>query len=237
MNNCRAAAGAQCGALAAEGRPDYVAPRVAPTVAPSAPSAHPLLPLAVLEAVRELDTVRPDDDEDLHEELAGKRLGMSRTVAAQIERFTRLTRTSGRVDAEELVALLRLVGRRHDAALVFSDAGRRAGRRAVQGAAGSFRASVRFLPRPLRNRIGFALMRRRARAVFHAAVRLERGVPEVGLEDPTPIRATPTGAACAFYGSALAEMLRRLTDFDGAMLHVTCRGRGDAACVWRAAAS
>ncbi len=30
------------------------------------------------------------------------------------------------------------------------------------------------------------------------------------------------------------ELLRLLADFEGAMLHVSCRARGDARCEWRA---
>jgi hypothetical protein len=47
--------------------------------------------------------------------------------------------------------------------------------------------------------------------------------------------AVESGPACTFYGAAVAELLRLLTDFDGAMVHVACRGRGDPACQWRSA--
>ena len=48
--------------------------------------------------------------------------------------------------------------------------------------------------------------------------------------------ATPEGQACTFYGSALAEILRLLTGFEGAMAHERCRARGDDRCFWRATA-
>jgi predicted hydrocarbon binding protein len=66
--------------------------------------------------------------------------------------------------------------------------------------------------------------------------RMERadGTPRATMEHAPSAAATPDGAACAFYGAAFAELLRQLTDFDGAMLHVRCRARGDDACVWGA---
>ena len=50
------------------------------------------------------------------------------------------------------------------------------------------------------------------------------------------IRATPDGAACALYGAAFTELLRLFANFEGSMVHVSCRGAGGAACEWRAAA-
>jgi hypothetical protein len=40
------------------------------------------------------------------------------------------------------------------------------------------------------------------------------------------------GKQCEFFGSALAELLRKCTDFNGAMLHGECRSRGDDVCSW-----
>jgi len=48
------------------------------------------------------------------------------------------------------------------------------------------------------------------------------------------LRVTPDGAACAFYGAGLVELLRLLVGYEGAMLHVACRARGGARCEWRA---
>src|SRR5258708_17366238 len=50
----------------------------------------------------------------------------------QLERYEGLVRRDARVEADQLEALLRLVGRRPDAELVFADAGRRAARRAAR---------------------------------------------------------------------------------------------------------
>jgi hypothetical protein len=197
-------------------------------------TVHAALPLAILEAIQGLDEPVQDGLAEYHEDLSAKRLGLSRTVADQIDRFQKLARSDAEVSLDELVALMRLVARRQDAGLVFSHAGRRAGSFAVKRVAGSFRRGTRALPTTFRNRAGFALARRAARRVFDVRLSRDHGVPAAEL-DPDPSDSDPSGSACAFYGSALAETLRLLTDFDGAMLHVACRAKGDDSCVWRAA--
>lgn len=198
---------------------------------------HPIIPLALLEAIRRLDLPARDGLEEFHKELAVKRLGMSQTVASQIARFQRLAARGTRVDGAEVEALLRLVGRRSDADLVFTDAGRRAGSLAIRRISPTARLTLRGLPRALHNRGGVALGRRAAARVFGARLTREGGVPTAELADTLNIQATPNGASCGFFGSAIAEILRQLTDFDGAMLHVDCRARGGPTCRWRAATS
>lgn len=197
---------------------------------------HPIIPLSVLEAVRRLDLPARDGLEEFHKELAVKRLGMSQTVASQIERFQRLNARGLRVEASEVEALLRLVGRRVDADLVFTDAGRRAGTLAIRRTSPVARVFLRGMPRGLSNRGGIALGRSASAQVFNLQLHRLNGVPVATLPDTLNTQATPSGASCAFYGAAVAEILRRLTDFDGAMLHTECRARGGTTCRWRAAA-
>jgi hypothetical protein len=191
------------------------------------------LPLAVLEAMQGLDAPAPDALDEFHGELSAKRLGLNRTVAAEIARLERLGRRRAKVPVGELTALLRLAGRRSDAALVFTEAGRRAARRAAKRVSARTRLMLRALPGALRHRLGFAVARRVAAEVFEVRLARDHGVPNARFVD----RATPLvdgAAVCALLGSGIAELLRLFTDFDGAMLHVTCRTRGDAACAWRA---
>ncbi len=216
----------------------YVAPsdRRTPSsnVRPSSRSAiHPAQPLALFEAMRGLDAPLPDGMEEVHDELTTKRLGTSRTVAQQIERFEKMMPRGERVPADDVVALLKLVGRRSDAGLVFSDAGRRAGRRAVQRLAPTVRLLHRVIPGPARNAMGFRLATRCTTRLIGGQLSRERGVARAVIDDPPSVHATSDGAACSFYGSAIAEILRLLTDFDGAMLHVSCRTRGNRMCEWR----
>jgi len=56
------------------------------------------------------------------------------------------------------------------------------------------------------------------------------------VSDPIVIQATPDGSACGFYGAGLVELLRLLVGYEGAMVHVACRARGESGCEWRASA-
>jgi hypothetical protein len=192
--------------------------------------AHAIIPLALFEAVRALDLPTDDGLEEFHDELVVKRLGMNRTVLAQIQRYRDLARADKRVDGEEVAALLRLIGRRADAGLVFAEAGRRAGRLAAARVAPTLRLLRHLLPAGF----GRVLARRAAADVLGVSLGRDAAALTATMDDPIALRATPGGAACGFFGSGVAELLRIFTPFDGALLHDACRGRGDGQCHWRA---
>ena len=198
--------------------------------------AHSILPLAILQAMRHLDSPRDEEAAEYVDELLKKRLGLSDTVAAQIARYELVALRDQAVTADELEQILRLVGRRTDATLVFADGGRRAARRAMTRLARPTRWAARRLPRFLRRLVGYRAARRCAADVFAASLsRVGRGAAFV-IARPPSVRATPDGAACAFYAAAFAELLRELVDFDGGVLHPTCCSRGEAQCEWRSTA-
>lgn len=195
-----------------------------------------MLPLALLEALRASDVPQPDALDEHPGEMVAKRLGLSRTVEAQIERLEAQARQGRPVPGSEFAALQRLVARRPDAGVVFSDAGRRAGRRVVRERGGARRALTRLLPGRWRHALGFRLARRLAADTF--GVRMDGRRPAVRAElGQTLAVVTDPGPACSFMGSALAELLRLLAGFDGALVHVACRARGADACAWNAASS
>src|SRR5256885_5914607 len=134
---------------------------------------HSIVPLAALEAVRNLDTPVEDGLSEFAEELLSKRLGLSNTVAMQLSQYEAMVRRDARADPAHVEALLRLVGRRPDADLVFADAGRRAARRAVRRLFLGSRLAARAAPRML----GYGVARRAARAVFGGELRGERRGP------------------------------------------------------------
>src|SRR4030095_6758935 len=73
-----------------------------------------LLPLSLLEAVRDVDT--PEElDSEFVDELRNKRLGLRDTVYLQIKRYADAVRRKQRTAYDEAVALARLIGRRPDA--------------------------------------------------------------------------------------------------------------------------
>ena len=192
---------------------------------------HSIVPLAVLEAVKNLDTPVEDGLSEFAEELLSKRLGRSPTVAMQLREYEGMVRRNAPADTSHVEALLRLVGRRPDADLVFADAGRRAARRAARRLSGVTRLAALAVPRAF----GYLAARRAARAVFSGELKRESHVPVARVGDALALHATPDGAACALYTAGFTELLRLLVGFEGAMLHVSCRATGGAACEWRGA--
>ena len=192
---------------------------------------HSIVPLAVLEAVKNLDTPVEDGLSEFAEELLSKRLGLSPTVAMQLREYEGMVRRDAPADQAHVEALLRLVGRRPDGDLVFADAGRRAARRAVRRLFPLTRLVARATP----SVFGYLAARRAARAVLAAELRRESHVPVARVADALALHATPDGAACGLYGAAFTELLRLLVGFEGAMLHVSCRATGGGQCEWRAA--
>lgn len=203
---------------------------------PPPAETHAILPLAVLEAMRNLDSPTDEEAAEYVDELLKKRLGLSDTVAAQIARYDLGVRRGRPVGGAEFEQILRLAGRRPDAALVFADGGRRAARRALAGLSVASRWGARYLPRLVRRAIGFRAARRCLRSVFAVALVRENGTMMARAADRLGVRATPDGAACGFYAAAVTELLRQLTCFDGAVVHARCCARGDDRCEWHTSA-
>ncbi len=204
------------------------------TVAASTPA---IVPLSLLEALRNLDTPVEDGLEELAGEIVAKRFGLSGTVAAQIQRYQEAYRRGMPVPLDETVAVFRLVGRRPDAALVYADAGRRAARYAARGVSMPVRLLLGGTPGFVRRRVGARAAARAARRIFAASLVVRGRSAEAVIAQPLSLLATSEGRACSYYGAALAELLRALTGFEGAMVHARCRGRGDDTCRWQAAAA
>jgi hypothetical protein len=199
------------------------------------PSVPALIPLSLLEAIRNLDTPVEDGLDELADEIVVRRLGLSPTVAAQIQRYRQSAERGVGVDVDETVSVFRLVGRRPDASLVFADAGRRAARYAAKTRGRSSRTLARLSPTPVARRLTLRSVARLVRSIFDGELKPRSNVVEIRMTSPFSIVALPTGEACLFYGSAYQEMLRALTGFEGALLHAHCRSRGDAECHWHTA--
>lgn len=199
------------------------------------PTVAALIPLSLLEALRNLDTPVEDGMDELAEEIAVRRLGLSPTVAAQIQRYRQSAERGGKVDSDEVLSVLRLVGRRPDASLIFADAGRRAARYAARARGASSLTLARMSPRGVARRIVLRSVTRLARTFFDGEVSDQSPDVEVRMGSSLSIVALPGGEACLFYGSAYLELLRGLTGFEGALLHESCLARGQDACLWRTA--
>jgi hypothetical protein len=196
-----------------------------------------LLPLALLEAVQNIDTPPDDGLGALEDELAAKRLGLSPTVAAQITRYRQRAGSGGDVATDEAVAVFRLVGRRPDAALVYADAGRRAGRYAARRLGPLMRAVLAISPARVRALLGLRAAGRLSRRWLLADLRASDGLARCEMTTSLALEARDDGVGCQFYTNAFAELLRLVASFEGAVLHDGCRSRGDRACLWRATTS
>ena len=192
-----------------------------------------LLPLSLLEAVRDVDT--PGDlDSEFVDELRNKRLGLSDTVYLQIKRYADAVRKRQRTAQDESVALAKLIGRRPDAEAVFRAAGRYLARESY----GTINAGTRKLLRLLPSVIARPLAFRRARAIAsrYANGNVRRVGGYVHLEVPRSVtlNTAPASIGCAYYESMLRELLRLLIGGVGSVDHVRCAGRGEGTCEWRA---
>ncbi|MFN0178472.1 MAG: hypothetical protein ACKVZ0_06695 [Gemmatimonadales bacterium] len=200
------------------------------------PTVNAIVPLALLEAIRNLDT--PLDDglpAELAAETFAKRLGLSSTVAAQIDRYREMAARRGAVSDEEAIQVFRLVGRRSDATLVYSDAGRRAARLAARRFGGEPGAWARILPKGPRRRLGVRAAGRALKRAFGLELVAEPTGPSLRLDQTLASRAGFEGNGCYFYAALVGEMLRVASGFEGSMIHERCRARGDDACRWKAA--
>ena len=191
---------------------------------------HPIIALAVLEAVRASDLAKGDPGDADHPGQEAVKLGRTASVAAQIDRYSATVRRNNAVSAEELAGLFTLVSRRSDADLVFADAGRRAGRHAAERTALPLRMLHSALPRGLRDRVGRRLVCRAAAGVFD--ITMAHDVSNAAAADGCGAQVIPGGGPCGLYGSGLAELLRAFTAFDGAYFRTACRARGDGTCRW-----
>ena len=203
------------------------------TTIPSTGTVDALLPLSLLEAVRDVDTPEDDADADYVAELRNKRLGLSETVYAQIKRYTDAVRKNVRAAEDEAVALARLIGRRPDAEAVFRAAGRFLAREAYLTISPLTRRLLLLLPslfaRP------WALRRARRICERYLNGTLQRIGNSIILRVPESVTAetAPGTAGCAYYEAALREMLRLMIGNQGAVEQTRCKTRGDGLCEWK----
>jgi predicted hydrocarbon binding protein len=192
-----------------------------------------LLPLSLLEAVRDVDT--PGDlDSEFVDELRNKRFGLSDTVYLQIKRYADAVRKRQRTAQDEAVALAKLIGRRPDAEAVFRAAGRYLARESYKTINGFTRKMLRLLP----SLIARPLALRRARAIVeryaNGAVRRVGGYVLLDVSRSVTLNTAPGSVGCSYYEAMLRELLRLLIGGVGSVDHVRCAGRGEGTCEWRA---
>lgn len=178
-------------------------------------AVNPLVPLMLLQAVRDAD--RPDGaaEAEYAPELLNKRLGTTETIYAQIRRYTDAVRRGRSVSTAEVAALARLIARRPDAPAVFGAAGQATAQAAYWRMSSPRRTLIRLLPRAAARPLARRAARRLAARYFGAVLEPDGG----RLRTVTPrdaALAIPTGADSpdapghAFYDEGVRELLELL---------------------------
>lgn len=134
------------------------------------PAVDPLVPLTLLETVRDLDRPVGAAEAEYVPELLNKRLGMTDTVFAQIRRYATAVERGERVRNDEVAALSRLLARRPDASVVFQTAGERIATVAYQRLSSVRRGMIRYSPRFIARPIARRQARRIENRYFRAPV-------------------------------------------------------------------
>jgi len=199
-----------------------------------AATVDPLLPLSLLEAVRNVDTPQGDLEAEFVAELRNKRLGLSDTVHAQIKRYGDAVRRQHRPLQDEAVALAKLIGRRPDAEAVFRSAGRHLAKEAYLTLSTTVRRTILVLPSLLARPLALRHARRIAARYFDGTIRRVGNYLMLEVPESVTIDTAPRAAGCTYYEAGLRELLRLLIGGGASVEHVRCASRGEGQCEWRA---
>jgi hypothetical protein len=193
-----------------------------------------LLPLSLLEAVRNVDTPSDQFDAEYVDELRNKRLGLSDTVYAQIKRHTEAVRKGQRTGQDEAIALARLIGRRPDAEEVYRAAGRYMARQSYRTISAVTRKMMRLMPSAMARPLAFRRAKKIASRYLNGNVRKVGSFLMFDVPRSITLGTAPGSLGCTYYESSLRELLLLLIGSIGAVEHVRCAGRGEGSCEWRA---
>lgn len=197
-------------------------------------TVDPLVPLALLEAVRTVDLPEEELETEFFEELRIKRFGLSDTVHAQIRRYQEAVKRGQRPSEEEAAGIARLIGRRPDAEAVFREAGRNLARRTYQRVPALTRRLTHLLPALFARPMALGQIRRIGERYLGGEVRRVGASVHFDVKASVTLDAAPRQAGCTFYEAALRELMQRLVDGVGTVEHVRCASRGEGTCEWRA---
>jgi hypothetical protein len=193
-----------------------------------------LLPLSFLEAVRGIDAPQDDAEAEFVPELRNKRLGLSEPIYAQIRRYNQAVRRSERIPHDEAVALARLIGRRPDAAGVFTSAGNFLAQQSYTQTAAVTRQIILMLPSLLARPLALRHARRIARRFLNGRISRVGSSLRLEVAESVTLDTAPKEGGCTYYEAVLRELIRLFVGDSAAIEHVQCVSRGEAACIWRA---
>jgi len=193
-----------------------------------------LLPLSLLEAVRNVDTPADAFEAEYVDELRNKRLGLSDTIYSQIRRHTEAVRRGKRIPQDEAVALAKLIGRRPDAEAIFRAAGKYLAHEAYMTISPVTRKVLRVMPAALARPIAFKRAKKLTNRYINATVRRVSHFLLLEVPRSVTLDTAPASIGCTYYESMLKELLRMLIGSIGAVDHVRCASRGEGTDEWRA---
>jgi hypothetical protein len=193
-----------------------------------------LLPLSLLEAVRNVDTPSDQFDAEYVDELRNKRLGLSETVYAQIKRHSEAVKRGHRTGHDESIALARLIGRRPDAEAVFRAAGQFMARQSYRTISPVTRKLMRLLPAAVARPLAFRHGRKIAARYLSGNVRRVGASLLFDVPRSITVGTAPGEVGCMYYEASLRELLVLLIGSIGGVEHVRCAGRDEGVCEWRA---
>ena len=193
-----------------------------------------LLPLSLLEAVRNVDTPADSFEAEYVDELRNKRLGLSDTIYSQIRRHTEAVKRNKRIPQEEAIALAKLIGRRPDAEAIFRAAGKYLARESYFTISPVTRRMMRLLPAAMARPIAFKRAKRITSRYLNASVRRVGNFLLLEVPRSVTLDTAPSGIGCVYYESTIKELLRMLIGSIGSVEHVRCESRGEGTCEWRA---
>ncbi|HEX4683901.1 MAG TPA: hypothetical protein VH277_14375 [Gemmatimonadaceae bacterium] len=193
-----------------------------------------LVPLSLLEAVRNVDMPSDQYEAEFVDELRNKRLGLSDTIYAQIKRHNEAVRRGQRTGQDEAIALAKLIGRRPDAEAIFRAAGRFLARQSYRTISPVTRKMMRLLPSAMARPLAFRHARKIAGRYLNGNVRRVGTFLLLDVPRSITLGTAPGSIGCTYYESSVRELLLLLIGSIGAVEHVRCNGRGEGTDEWRA---
>src|SRR3954469_20047897 len=165
-----------------------------------------LLPLSLLEAVRNVDTPSDQFDAEYVDELRNKRLGLSDTIYAQIKRHSEAVRKGQRTGKDESIALAKLIGRRPDSEAVFRAAGRFMARQSYRTISPITRKMMRLLPSAFARPLAYRHSKKIVARYLNGNVRRVGNFLLVDVPRSITLGTAPGNVGCMYYEASIREL-------------------------------
>ena len=193
----------------------------------------PAIALAILEALRTIDTPEEVLEDEAFAYSLPRRLGLNDVVENQMRRYADLRRRGHTLELSELDSLVALIGRREDARTVFDAAGTQLANDHFSGQSLARRAGRTISPKILKRRMLVRSMERIARALSPGAeIQTEMTPPTLKVGGGVLANSGGAGAGCEMLTAAVRVAAEMYCGADAAVETVSCEGTGGESCVW-----